>query len=74
MVSYRGAYMMALGMIIHDGLNQKTVFLWTLPMFHCNGRTLIRKVILLRVLMFLFCRLGISMVNCGCWRNTDHVK
>lgn len=37
MVSYRGAYMMALGMIIHDGLNQKTVFLWTLPMFHCNG-------------------------------------
>lgn len=38
MVSYRGAYMMALGMIIHDGLNQKTVFMWTLPMFHCNGK------------------------------------
>ena len=38
MVSYRGAYMMAMGMIIHDQLNQQTVFLWTLPMFHCNGK------------------------------------
>jgi fatty-acyl-CoA synthase len=38
MVSYRGAYMMALGMAIHDSLSPKTVFLWTLPMFHCNGK------------------------------------
>ncbi|KAI9258693.1 hypothetical protein EDC94DRAFT_613197 [Helicostylum pulchrum] len=37
MVSYRGAYMMAIGMAIQDGLSSKTVFLWTLPMFHCNG-------------------------------------
>lgn len=38
MVTYRGAYMMALGMAIHDSLSPKTVFLWTLPMFHCNGK------------------------------------
>ncbi|KAL7308412.1 hypothetical protein PS15m_011618 [Mucor circinelloides] len=37
MVTYRGAYMMALGMAIHDQLSPTTVFLWTLPMFHCNG-------------------------------------
>lgn len=38
MVSYRGAYMMAMGMAIQDDLNSRTVFLWTLPMFHCNGK------------------------------------
>lgn len=38
MVSYRGAYMMAIGMAIHDMLSSKTVYLWTLPMFHCNGK------------------------------------
>jgi fatty-acyl-CoA synthase len=38
MVTYRGAYMMALGMAIQDRLSVETVFLWTLPMFHCNGK------------------------------------
>ncbi|KAI8968355.1 hypothetical protein BDF20DRAFT_895906 [Mycotypha africana] len=36
-VTYRGAYMMALGMVIQDKLTPDTKFLWTLPMFHCNG-------------------------------------
>jgi fatty-acyl-CoA synthase len=37
MATYRGAYMMAMGMAIQDRLSVETVFLWTLPMFHCNG-------------------------------------
>lgn len=37
MVTYRGAYMMAMAMSIHDKLSPDTVYLWTLPMFHCNG-------------------------------------
>ncbi|KAI8363903.1 hypothetical protein BD560DRAFT_177174 [Blakeslea trispora] len=37
MASYRGLYMMAIGMIIHSKLSSDTRFLWTLPMFHCNG-------------------------------------
>ncbi|KAI8137853.1 hypothetical protein BJV82DRAFT_633487 [Fennellomyces sp. T-0311] len=37
MVSYRGCYMMAVGMCIQAHLTPETVYLWTLPMFHCNG-------------------------------------
>ncbi|KAI8351761.1 hypothetical protein EDC96DRAFT_518328 [Choanephora cucurbitarum] len=37
MATYRGLYMMAIGMIIHSKLSPDTRFLWTLPMFHCNG-------------------------------------
>ncbi|CEG76887.1 hypothetical protein RMATCC62417_11719 [Rhizopus microsporus] len=37
MVTYRGAYLAALGMIIQCALSVNTVYLWTLPMFHCNG-------------------------------------
>ncbi len=33
----RGAYLNALGEIIEMGLNWRTTYLWTLPMFHCNG-------------------------------------
>ncbi|MCR9256033.1 MAG: acyl-CoA synthetase [Alphaproteobacteria bacterium] len=36
---HRGAYLNALGNSLHFGLNQNTVYLWTLPMFHCNGWT-----------------------------------
>jgi len=36
---HRGAYLNALGNSLHFGLNQDTVYLWTLPMFHCNGWT-----------------------------------
>ncbi|TMC20747.1 MAG: acyl-CoA synthetase [Chloroflexi bacterium] len=37
MFSYRGAYLNALGEILATGLTSKSVYLWTLPMFHCNG-------------------------------------
>ncbi|MBI3850366.1 MAG: long-chain-fatty-acid--CoA ligase [Verrucomicrobia bacterium] len=37
MVVHRGAYLHALGEIIEDGLTPQTKYLWTLPMFHCNG-------------------------------------
>jgi fatty-acyl-CoA synthase len=35
--TYRGAYLNALGEVIHAGLGPDSVYLWTLPMFHCNG-------------------------------------
>jgi fatty-acyl-CoA synthase len=34
---HRGAYLLALGNIMTWGLPQHPVYLWTLPMFHCNG-------------------------------------
>ncbi len=37
MYSHRGAYLQALAMVAQGGLDPATVFLWTLPMFHCNG-------------------------------------
>ncbi|HEX5396920.1 MAG TPA: AMP-binding protein, partial [Candidatus Limnocylindria bacterium] len=35
--TYRGAYLNALAEVIHAGLSAESVYLWTLPMFHCNG-------------------------------------
>jgi fatty-acyl-CoA synthase len=35
--TYRGAYLNALAEVIHAGLAGDSVYLWTLPMFHCNG-------------------------------------
>ena len=37
MYHHRGAYLNALGEVIEFGLNSESVYLWTLPMFHCNG-------------------------------------
>ena len=37
MYSHRGAYLQALGEVIHNGLDGDSRYLWTLPMFHCNG-------------------------------------
>ncbi len=37
MYTYRGAYLNALGEVIETTLTSATVYLWTLPMFHCNG-------------------------------------
>jgi fatty-acyl-CoA synthase len=34
---HRGAYLNAIGQVLAFGLDTKTVYLWTLPMFHCNG-------------------------------------
>ena len=35
--TYRGAYLNALSEVIVAGLDPGSVYLWTLPMFHCNG-------------------------------------
>ncbi|SFQ97449.1 acyl--CoA ligase family protein [Desulfoscipio geothermicus] len=35
--THRGAYLNALGEILEFGCNSSTTYLWTLPMFHCNG-------------------------------------
>jgi fatty-acyl-CoA synthase len=37
MYTYRGAYLNALAEVIETGLSSSSVYLWTLPMFHCNG-------------------------------------
>jgi fatty-acyl-CoA synthase len=34
---HRGAYLNALGNVLALGLTFRSVYLWTLPMFHCNG-------------------------------------
>jgi fatty-acyl-CoA synthase len=34
---HRGAYLLAVGNIVTSGMAQHPVYLWTLPMFHCNG-------------------------------------
>jgi 3-(methylthio)propionyl---CoA ligase len=35
--SHRGAYLQALGNALTFGLGYDSVYLWTLPMFHCSG-------------------------------------
>jgi fatty-acyl-CoA synthase len=37
MTSHRGAYLHSLGVIAEAGLTPRSAYLWTLPMFHCNG-------------------------------------
>ncbi len=37
MYHHRGAYLQALAMALQSGLRPGSVYLWTLPMFHCNG-------------------------------------
>ena len=37
MYTHRGAYLNALGAIAVHGLGRDSVYLWTLPLFHCNG-------------------------------------
>jgi fatty-acyl-CoA synthase len=37
MYTYRGAYLNGLAEVVHAGLDSRSVYLWTLPMFHCNG-------------------------------------
>jgi fatty-acyl-CoA synthase len=34
---HRGAHLLALGNVVTGGLGKHAVYLWTLPMFHCNG-------------------------------------
>ncbi|HSP51774.1 MAG TPA: AMP-binding protein [Cryobacterium sp.] len=35
--SHRGAYLNSLGEVFHNSFTSSSVYLWTLPMFHCNG-------------------------------------
>ncbi|MGH9002379.1 MAG: acyl--CoA ligase family protein [Acidimicrobiia bacterium] len=37
MYTHRGAYLNALGEVVTTSMGFDTVYLWTLPMFHCNG-------------------------------------
>jgi fatty-acyl-CoA synthase len=37
MYHHRGAYLQALAMAMHTHMHESSVYLWTLPMFHCNG-------------------------------------
>jgi fatty-acyl-CoA synthase len=34
---HRGAYLLAMGNVLTCGMSKHPVYLWTLPMFHCNG-------------------------------------
>ncbi|EXB55742.1 Acetate/butyrate--CoA ligase AAE7 [Morus notabilis] len=36
-LSHRGAYLMSLSGALVWGMNEGAIYLWTLPMFHCNG-------------------------------------
>ncbi|KAK4855395.1 hypothetical protein QYF36_006863 [Acer negundo] len=36
-LAHRGAYLMSLSGALIWGMNEGAVYLWTLPMFHCNG-------------------------------------
>ena len=38
-VHHRGAYLAAIGQALANAIGLHPVFLWTLPMFHCNGWT-----------------------------------
>jgi len=37
MCSHRGAYLQSLGVALEMSLDNESRYLWTLPMFHCNG-------------------------------------
>jgi len=37
MYTHRGAYLNALGEALEHGLSARSVYLWTVPLFHCNG-------------------------------------
>ena len=37
MTTHRGAYLHSLGVIAEARLTPRSAYLWTLPMFHCNG-------------------------------------
>jgi len=37
MIIHRGAYLNAIGQVIEGGATAGVKYLWTLPMFHCNG-------------------------------------
>src|SRR5579883_3491223 len=41
MITHRNAYMNAVGTLVHVHMTPDDRYLWTLPMFHCNGWTFV---------------------------------
>jgi fatty-acyl-CoA synthase len=37
MTHHRGAYLQSLSLLVHGRMDSETAYLWTVPMFHCNG-------------------------------------
>ncbi len=37
MTHHRGAYLQSLSLMVHGRMDSASTYLWTLPMFHCNG-------------------------------------
>uniref|UniRef100_J3N002 4-coumarate--CoA ligase n=1 Tax=Oryza brachyantha TaxID=4533 RepID=J3N002_ORYBR len=37
--SHRGAYLNTMGLLLQWGVGHEPIYLWSLPMFHCNGWT-----------------------------------
>lgn len=37
MYTHRGAYLNSMCEVVHSGFDRGSAYLWTLPMFHCNG-------------------------------------
>jgi fatty-acyl-CoA synthase len=37
MTHHRGAYLQSLSLLVHNRMDQSSAYLWTVPMFHCNG-------------------------------------
>ncbi|KAI9019405.1 hypothetical protein CLU79DRAFT_705012, partial [Phycomyces nitens] len=37
MVTHKGSYLHSLALTIHNRLNSESIYMWTLPLFHCNG-------------------------------------
>src|SRR4029078_6196048 len=37
MFTHRSAYLNAMGEMLEHGLTSRSVYLWTVPLFHCNG-------------------------------------
>ncbi|MGZ4456743.1 MAG: AMP-binding protein, partial [Nocardioides sp.] len=37
MTHHRGAYLQSLSLLVHGRMDSTSSYLWTLPMFHCNG-------------------------------------
>lgn len=37
MTHHRGAYLQSLSLLVHSRMDGETAYLWTVPMFHCNG-------------------------------------
>src|SRR5262249_40410083 len=48
MYTHRGAYLQSLGVVAEARLDCTSAYLWTLPMFHCNGWAFVWAVTAMR--------------------------